>query len=364
MKNTEHITSHFGKRLLQWHERQNRRELPWKNTTDPYRIWLSEIMSQQTRIEHVIQYYHKFIDAFPTVNDMAASSEDKILSMWSGLGYYNRARNMFKTATLIVEKYDGVFPTEHDKIIALPGIGDYTAAAIVSFAYGDSYPVIDANVKRIYARLRTVAERLTLKDPRNRMITFLQSAMENKPAAEFNQAIMDFGAQICTSANPTCASCPLNDLCRAYETDSVKLFPVKKKRKKRRERMFHYIIVEFDGKLYLRKRGEKDIWRKMWEFPQLENIDDKLLDREELKDALAVYDVDNYHIREPSALYTQTLSHQKIQARFYPVKTTIKLLSEDVEAVEIDEIHRKAMPGIIRDYIADKYGDNEHKEAE
>lgn len=345
----------LGRQIMRWHDTQNRRELPWKETDNPYKIWISEVMSQQTKLENVIAYYYKFIERFPTIEDMADVDEDTILAMWTGLGYYNRARNMLKTARIITEEYNGAFPRDYDKILNLPGIGEYTAAAIVSFAYGEVYPVIDVNVKRIYSRINAIATRPDRKKSKEKMVEFLRTAMKTHPAAEFNQAIMDFGAQVCTARSPDCPQCPLREICSAYSSDSVQLFPVRHRKIDRKNRMFHYVVMKHENKVYLRKREDKDIWRNMWEFPQIENKNETIPESIIIENfqpnksrPLAVNDV--------SPIYAQTLSHRYVKARFYILNIEAEIKRDELVAIELNHLSSLAFPGIIRNFLSREYG--------
>ncbi len=343
----------YGKEIVQWYQRDYDGMLPWKATNDPYKIWISEIMSQQTRIEHVIKYYEKFVEAFPTVQDMAASDEDTILSMWSGLGYYSRARNLYKTACIVSEKYEGDFPQTYEDIRALPGIGEYTAAAIMSFAHGESYPVIDANVERIYARYNALAGNFKRKGKRSALMAFLQEAMKGHAPGDFNQAMMSFGAHICTPRKAQCEICPLNKWCRAYESGTVHLFPSKKKKKQRKRRYFHYLVLRYEQGIYLRKRIHQDIWQNMWEFPQLEGLHRENLKAGLIEEYAASADVEL--LQEPTAEYAQTLSHQHIEGQFYVLDLGEEIQGDDLELVAIKDLKEKAFPGIIRDYLKKEY---------
>lgn len=345
---------YLSDKLLKWHRKENPRILPWKESNEPYKIWISEIMSHQTRLEYAIPYYEKFVKAFPTVKVMAASDEDTILSMWSGLGYYSRARNMYKTACIIAEQYNGIFPDNYTEILALPGIGEYTAAAICSFAYGQKYPVVDANVERIYARYNTVADDLKKKKGKTEMLGFMNLAIENVDPADFNQAIMDFGAFVCKPVNPACEICPLNSNCIAYNSGTVNLFPPKIKKIVRRQRYFHYLILKRGEVLYLRKRKENDIWRNLWEFPQVEGEEDKVTI--ELLKEYAPHQNDGSMLKEPSELYAQTLSHQEIKARFYILEILEEPANNELRGVPIDQLSEIGFPGIIRQFLQKNYG--------
>ncbi len=253
-------------KLLRWYP-ENRRELPWRDTKDPYIIWLSEIILQQTRVAQGLPYFKIFFQKFPTVRDLAAASEEEIMRTWQGLGYYSRARNLHQCAKDIVAIYDGNFPTTYPELLKLKGIGSYTAAAIASFAFREKVAVVDGNVFRVLARFYGVYEDIsstigkkTFQDLANTLIP------ENEPDT-FNQAIMEFGALQCVPKNPDCGNCPLSKKCFAYHKDAVTALPVKNKKVKVTERFFLYLHIKCDGQTVINKRDGKDIWKGLVDFP-------------------------------------------------------------------------------------------------
>ncbi|MDX2135578.1 MAG: A/G-specific adenine glycosylase [Saprospiraceae bacterium] len=261
--------SAFGQRLRNW-AAEHPRPLPWKDEPDPYRIWLSEILLQQTRVAQGLPYYERFVAAYPTVAALAAAPEAEVLKLWEGLGYYTRAKNLHAAAKKVVAAYDGVFPASYDALLALPGVGAYTAAAIASFAFNLPHAVLDGNVFRVLARIWGYVEPIDRPEAR---VWFAQKAHElldpEHPGAH-NQAIMDFGATWCTPRNPKCGTCPMAEGCAALQNDLVDALPRKSPKAARRRRIFLYAVIRQDARVYMRERMDKDIWQNLWEFPAVE----------------------------------------------------------------------------------------------
>lgn len=250
----------FSSKLLSWHRSENNRILPWKKETDPYKIWLSEILLQQTRAAQVIPYYLNFIGNYPTIFHLAKANDEEVFRLWQGLGYYNRCKNMLLTARLICTHYNGQFPSNHEEILALKGVGKYTAAAIASFAFGLHFAVVDGNVTRVLARFFGITESISSALGKKNFADLAQSLLP-KNNADYNQAIMDFGAEICTPVAPKCTYCPFQADCVAHQTGTINLLPVKEKNKVRKTRYFHFVILKNEeGNLWLQERTSKDIW--------------------------------------------------------------------------------------------------------
>lgn len=253
--------------LLLWYA-QHRRDLPWRRTTDPYRIWVSEIILQQTRVVQGLDYYRRFLEAFPTVDRLAAASEDEVLKVWQGLGYYSRARNMQAAAKQIVDA--GRFPDTYEGVRALKGVGDYTAAAICSFAYGLPHAVVDGNVYRVLSRYYADSTPIDSTQGRKDFAALARMLLPQDHAAAYNQALMDFGAMQCVPKSPDCAACPLSGACVACAEGTVADYPVKTHRTKVAERFFVYLFVETRQGIWLHRREPGDIWQGLYEFPLLE----------------------------------------------------------------------------------------------
>lgn len=308
----------FSKSLIQWYL-QNKRDLPWRNTTNPYFVWLSEIMLQQTRVAQGLPYFLRFTEAFPTVFDLAKASEEEVLKLWQGLGYYSRARNLHKTAKLVVSKYQGNFPTTYDSLIQLPGVGPYTAAAIASFAFGEAKPVVDGNVFRILARYFGIETDILHSSARKEFTEVAQELIPPDQAAEFNQAIMDFGSLQCSPA-PLCASCPLSVTCFAFQEKRVQDFPVKQKKVKQRNRYFNYFIIEQGNKILVRERKEKDIWSGLWEFYLVESQQEEDLENLlEIDENLSLF-LQGSSVQSLKSPKIHLLSHQKIHCRAWHIQ--------------------------------------------
>lgn len=304
----------IGNKLINWY-RENKRELPWRNTTDPYKIWLSEIILQQTRVQQGLPYYEKFTNQFPTINDLADASEQDVLLLWQGLGYYSRARNMHYTAKMIVDKYNGNFPENHNEILALKGVGEYTAAAIASFAFDKAYPVLDGNVFRFISRLFGIEKPIDTSTGKKEITKALDLIFNTQKPALFNQAIMEFGATHCTPKKPKCDTCIFNMQCEALGSKKVMSIPVKKGKTKILKVNHTYMCFIHDNKTYIEKRTA-GIWKNLYQFPLIE---------EDIKPD-GITKIVNRYLKTPSKFEisdvfdsTHILSHRKIQASFYTI---------------------------------------------
>ncbi|MBP6812848.1 MAG: A/G-specific adenine glycosylase [Saprospiraceae bacterium] len=309
----DRLIAFFRKNLLDW-SAQNHRPMPWKGERDPYKIWLSEIILQQTRVEQGLPYYQKFAAKYPSVRQLADAPEDDVMKLWEGLGYYSRARNLHAAAKHIANELNGVFPTTYEGIRALKGVGPYTASAIASFAFGLPHAVLDGNVYRVLARFFGI-ETLTDSPAAQKQFTALaQKLLDPGCPAAHNQAIMDFGATCCTAQQARCTVCPLQSECQAFLMDKVAELPLKSKGLVKKKRLFHYLIINHQGHVFVRKRTGKDIWRGLWEFPQVEG-------------PVEASDFGVETIRE-SAPFKQLLTHQAVTAVFFEID-----LADDVPAV-------------------------------
>lgn len=260
----------FSKQLINWYL-QNKRDLPWRNTTNPYPIWLSEIMLQQTRVAQGMPYFLSFTTAFPTVFDLANANEEQVLKLWQGLGYYSRARNLHKTAQYVAHELSGVFPDNYKDLLKLKGIGDYTAAAIASFSYNEAVPVVDGNVFRVLSRYFDIETDIAAASAKKEFAALAFELMPKDNPAIFNQAIMEFGALQCVPKSPNCGICVFNESCAALQKRKVNQLPVKSKKLKVRNRFFNYLVVvdELENTI-IQKRSSKGIWHNLYEFPLIE----------------------------------------------------------------------------------------------
>ena len=305
----------IGKGILDWYI-SHKRDLPWRNTRDPYKIWLSEIILQQTRVNQGLPYYYKFLKRFPTVFDLALAPQDEVLSAWQGLGYYSRALNLHQTAKQIAIYQGGKFPERFEELRKLKGIGDYTAAAITSFCFHEAVPVLDGNVFRVISRLKGIYTLPINKKGKEEYFQMAQNLMGTNAPDLFNQGMMEFGALLCKPQNPLCEVCPFTQICFAKNQDKIAVLPVKKIRKPLRKRYFNYIIAKEEGNYLVKKREEVDIWPGLFEFPLLES--DKALEWEELKNENG-FPVEIHSLKTKPELLEeiQNLSHQKIYFRFW-----------------------------------------------
>ncbi|MGZ4118512.1 MAG: A/G-specific adenine glycosylase, partial [Bacteroidia bacterium] len=259
----------FSGKIISWYNK-NKRDLPWRNTKDAYLIWLSEIILQQTRVEQGMAYYLKFASNFPTIKHLAKADNDKVMKLWQGLGYYSRARNLHTTAQIVADKYKGKFPDTYEDILSLKGIGDYTAAAIASFAFNKARAVVDGNVYRVLSRVFGIETPIDSSKGKKEFYALANELIDKKNPALFNQAIMELGAIQCKPVNPDCSVCPLNNMCFAFAKKRIADFPVKEKKTKVRDRYFNYIVLNYKGKTAINKRGAKDIWHNLHDFPLIE----------------------------------------------------------------------------------------------
>ncbi|WP_299826101.1 A/G-specific adenine glycosylase [uncultured Pontibacter sp.] len=351
-------TAHFPTSLIRWYN-QNKRALPWRDTTNPYFIWLSEVILQQTRVAQGLPYYYKFIHTYPTVQHLAAAQQDEVLRLWQGLGYYSRARNMHHTAQQVVAQHGGNFPNKYEKLLKLKGVGSYTAAAIATFAFGERVAVLDGNVFRVLARVFGITDDIAA--PASRKV-FQKLADELVPADEpdvYNQAIMEFGAIQCTPVMPDCLFCPFQRTCFAFNHGMVQELPVKSKAKAARPRYFHYLVFEWQGQYYLRKRLEGDIWQGLYDFYLYESTD-KVVDQTLLLQELngAGIPVQPAQIIPSAKTYKHILSHQKITAHFYLIKLKDKLHSNVEQEARLalynpQKIDELPKPVLINNYLKD-----------
>lgn len=309
-------------KLLAW-SAKHPREMPWKGEKNPYKVWLSEIILQQTRVEQGLPYYEKFLRHYPTIRHLADASEDAVLKDWEGLGYYTRARNLHATAKYIAYSLNGHFPDTYAGIRSLKGVGDYTAAAIASFAFDLPYSVLDGNVYRVLARKFGIETPVDTPAAKRQFADLAQALLDKTQPAAYNQAMMDFGATHCTPANPACTTCPFQEECVAFASNQVEYLPVKSKKMIKKERYFLYVIFKKDGEIWVQQRTEKDIWQNLYEFPmiELETLPDGKSAAWEI--VLKQYFSESTNVKTPalslSKTFRQTLTHQHIYANFLSV---------------------------------------------
>lgn len=327
----------FVLQITDWF-RLNSRDLPWRNTKDPYFIWLSEVILQQTRVDQGMNYYLNFTREFPTVHDLAAASEEQVLKLWQGLGYYSRARNLHKTAKEVVERFEGKFPASHADLLSLKGIGPYTAAAIASFAFDLSHAVVDGNVYRVLSRYYGIDEPIDSTSGKKLFQSLADELIPENDPGLFNQSVMEFGALYCTPAQPDCPHCTFFDTCASGKNGNYKHLPVKSKKTAVRDRYFHYFHVQSEGRIAVRKRTDKDVWQHLYEFPLVET------DQPELPAE------NGQHTLEVVYSAKHILSHQRIHARFYRLSDLDGLHTSDYEWVSLDAFHELPIHRLLHKY--------------
>jgi A/G-specific adenine glycosylase len=302
--------------------------LPWRETVDPYKIWLSEVILQQTRVAQGLVYYYAFSENFPTVHALALAEEDEVLRLWQGLGYYSRARNLHKAAKIVVNQFNGVFPTNYNSLLTLPGVGEYTAAAVASFSANEVHAVLDGNVFRLLARFFGIKEPINSSSGKKVFSKLANDLIDPNNPAIYNQAIMEFGALQCKPKSPDCTICPINSGCYSFLNLEVELLPVKLKKAKSRNRYFNYFIVKEGGNILMNKRGKGDIWQHLHDFPLIESTEElnpeELIVHQEVIDAFG----NELIIRSISKPYKHVLSHQNIYARFFEISQASINLNE------------------------------------
>ena len=324
----------FSRIILEWYE-LNKRLLPWRSTNEPYRIWLSEIMLQQTRVAQGIPYYLKFVEVFPQVQDLAAAPEEQVLKLWQGLGYYSRARNLHATAKIITEKYNGKFPNTYKELLQLKGIGDYTASAIASICFDRPEAVVDGNVHRVLARYFGIDLPINSSEGILYFKELAKKIMDPNNIRDYNQGIMEFGA--------------LQSGCVAFAANKVGVLPVKIKKNKIRKRYFNYLVlVDEDGQTLLQQRKGKGIWQNLYEFPLMET--EKYIGQGEvegnLKELIALEEPSEIYLYNKSEI-VHKLSHQHLHTRFWIITFESKLEN----GIQIAELHKYPVPVLIADFI-------------
>ena len=345
----------FSDILSQWYA-INKRDLPWRSTVNPYYIWLSEIILQQTRVNQGLPYYLKFIDAFPAVADLANADEDLVLKLWQGLGYYSRARNLQFSAKLILSEFGGNFPDNHVDILKLKGVGSYTAAAISSFSFGLPFAVLDGNVIRVLSRVFGIQTPFDTTAGKKQFQKLAQELLDKKNPAEYNQAIMEFGALQCVPKSPKCNDCPIVNDCIAFNTNTVSLLPVKSKKLKVKSRFLHFLVVNKNNEVLIGKRNS-GIWQGLYEFPFLE-FDENLNEKSVLKSPLWInfFKDSVKQISSISEEYIHKLSHQKIHAKFWEIDVN-SFRSSDFKIVKCNELQKYPVSSLIEKYLNSRIND-------
>ena len=344
----------FTTLLLEWNDIYNDRKMPWKQVKDPYKIWLSEVILQQTRVEQGLPYYNKFIASFPTVKDLAKAKDEAVFKLWEGLGYYSRCRNLLATARAIANEKDGIFPNDFQSLLLLKGVGSYTASAIASFAFNLPYAVVDGNVYRVLSRVFDIETATDSKEGKLLFSTLAQQLIDKDNPGKYNQSIMDFGATVCKPALPHCSNCTLNNICKAYKNGTVNLLPVKEKVLKRKNRIFYYFVFQHKNNFLIHQRTIKDIWQHLHEFYLLEStshihwnnnsINKWLHQQFDIKEDAEAIDI--------SSEMLQQLTHQKISGKFIYVRLkTVPEMLKTYQWLSKKEAKKLAFPKLLNDYI-------------
>ncbi len=347
----------FSNILRPWYL-QNKRDLPWRNTHEPYQIWLCEIMLQQTRIEQGLPYFYKFTKVYPTVFDLANASVEEVLKLWQGLGYYSRARNLHTTAKYVANELDGKFPDTYKGLLKLKGVGDYTASAIASICYDEPVAVVDGNVYRVLSRVFGIETPINSSAGIKEFKNLAQELLDPEDPATFNQAIMEFGALHCKPQNPACHICPFNDKCIALKEHKVKELPVKLKKTKIKKRYFNYLVFDLENeKTILEQRKGKGIWNGLYQFPLIES--EKALSEEELltskafRKKLPVEDFSVELFNEDPIVHK--LSHQHLYTRFWRINSEAGIET----SIPLEKIREYPVPVLIdnflNEYLPDAY---------
>lgn len=338
---------------MHWHLHRNNREMPWKGEKDPYKIWLSEIILQQTRVEQGRAYYERFLAKYPTVEHLAKAKDEDAFKLWEGLGYYNRCKNLLFTARWIVEKYNGKFPSSFEEIVALKGIGPYTASAIASFAYNLPYAVVDGNVFRVLSRVFAIDVATDSTEGKKIFSDTATEMLDKKEPGLYNQAIMDFGATVCKPVAPLCNSCSIKKVCKAFGAGIVNELPIKEKVLLKKNRWFYYFIFLCDNKVMVHKRTKKDIWENLFDFYLLESTETILWNdvavKAFLKEQLGIV---KCTLKNISAVEKQQLTHQQIKGQFIKIELpTIPVSLVKHQWYAIAKIDELAFPKFINQYL-------------
>ncbi|MEO6454384.1 MAG: A/G-specific adenine glycosylase [Ginsengibacter sp.] len=355
------MTSHDNQRskifftveLLKWNKLYNNRQMPWKNEKNPYKIWISEIILQQTRVKQGMEYYKRFISAYPTIQHIVDAKESNVFKLWEGLGYYSRCKNIIASAKYIVNELNGKFPETFEGILQLKGVGNYTASAIASFAYNHPHAVLDGNVFRVLSRFFGIHTPIDGKD-KSIYNDLANELLQKKAPAIYNQAIMDFGATICTPKIPLCNICPLHKKCFAFLNSMVNTLPVKEKTITRKFRWLYYLLIEYNNKLYVRKRITNDIWQNLNEFVLIETK--KPASIRALQNSLYfkhIFNSVDFTINSVSKIYKQQLTHQTITGQFIKIKIEKNILIDDYRLISCQQIDLLPFPKFITTYLKD-----------
>ncbi len=344
----------FTEALLKWNIQDNHRVMPWKNERDPYKIWISEIILQQTRVQQGLEYYNRFITTYPTVQHIAEAEESKIFKSWEGLGYYSRCKNIIASAKYICNELNSEFPDTYESILQLKGIGSYTASAIASFAYNLPYAVLDVNVFRVLSRFFAIRSPIDSTEGKKIYSTLANKLLHKQLPGVYNQVIMDFGSTICKPKLPLCSVCPLNQKCLAYLKGLVTTLPIKNKFITRRTRWMYYLLIECNNQLYVRKRVTKDIWQNLNEFVLIEtDTPVSIAVLQASKRFKEIFKKTEFTITSISKIYKQQLSHQTITGQFLTIRVNSCISIDNYRLIPISQLELLPFPKFITAYLKD-----------
>lgn len=337
----------FSVLLLEWDQLHNRRQMPWKGISNPYHIWLSEIIMQQTRVEQGEQYYLRLISNYPTIRDLALADDEAVFRDWQGLGYYSRCRNMLQAARDIYQHQHGIFPKTYEEIRKLKGVGDYTAAAIASFAFNLPHAVVDGNVVRVLSRVFADPTSFHTTAGKRKFQELAYQLMPKSQIGIYNQAMMDLGATVCLPRNPRCEVCPFETICKAKNKNEIDRYPSKKIKAIIKNRYFHFLVMRTGRQIYIQKRTGRDIWRDLYSFPTVETS----VRKKPIFDGMPP----EFPLPEPER-YTQMLTHQKIHGSFYEVKpsATIEKKWKGLTKIALSDLKGYAFPRMIVSFLENK----------
>jgi A/G-specific adenine glycosylase len=344
----------FSYLIIEWYKKY-RRDLPWRHTSDPYKIWVSEVILQQTRVEQGLAYYERFTGRFPDVGALAKAEEEEVIKTWQGLGYYSRARHMHQAARMIVNDNRSEFPATYNDLLKLKGIGDYSASAISSIAFGEPNPVIDGNVMRVMARFSGIEEPVNTLSGKKIIKEILSRFIDRENPGDFNQAMMELGALVCKPRQPNCQQCPVSQECFAFRHQKTGVLPVLKKIKALKTRYFHYLFIinTKNGQKYtwIKKRTEDDIWKNLYDFPLIEAerelSEGELMKSDQMKQM--IHDSPNSILSE-GLRFRHLLSHQELLVRFF-ILDVDNFYHKEYQKVKIIDIHNYPVPRLIEKYL-------------
>lgn len=344
----------FSSTLLHWYK-EHKRDLPWRGISDPYIIWLSEIILQQTRIDQGMPYFYRFLERFPTIQDFAAADVDEVLRLWQGLGYYSRARNMYAAAQQVMGEFGGIFPSRYEDLLTLKGVGEYTAAAVSSFSTNQPKAVLDGNVFRVLSRYFGIETPINTGAGKKEFAQLAFEVLNKQNAGEYNQAIMDFGATQCKPKNPDCGVCVFQRGCYAVREGKVGILPVKLKARASRNRYFHYFIIREDKQILMSRRDNSEVWGSLYEFPLLETSRDvdlpELVESPEFRELFLTSD-----LVQVGPMVKHVLSHQNIYAKFYEIRqsSSLRFQNSNWDYFLSEEIDKLAKHKLIFSFL-EKY---------